>query len=390
MSNRPPIKLIKQEIHIMGSGCSALSLAARADELPNHQMTIVYPSGAPIGQEHIWAFWRIKGLEKAANLSRHKWNSWCLKTTKGNAILSSEQYAYHALQRTSWENQCRELAKSHGVKFVEQEKLKTINNAQVIDSRPPPIPTGQMFQYFVGWEISTPKKVFDSKIAILMDFRCDQSRGIHFIYVLPFSDRIALIESTMFSLHRESDAFFETAINEYISKYCGIHEFTINRVEKGAIPLGRFPKRNNPHIGIGGNGGAIRPSSGYAFAFIQKQISLAIKATKSYKRKKNEVGPLKIRCPHRSFDLWMDEVFLMVLRHWPTAAPEIFLRMAQALNGKEFALFLSGEPSWSLRIKVVLAMPKWTFIKATYYFLIRKSNPVWKNRNLASQSIRKK
>jgi lycopene beta-cyclase len=68
----------------------------------------------------------------------------------------------------------------------------------------------------------------------------------------------------------------------------------------------------------------------------------------------------------------MDEVFITVLRHRPEVAPELFLRMANALNGDEFSLFLSGEAGWSLRLKVVMAMPKFIFIKAVVFLLIRQ------------------
>ena len=329
MLNRPSKAIIKQEIHIIGNGCSALSLAARADELPKHQLTIVSPSGAPKSQDHIWGFWYVEGLEKAVKLSRHKWNRLCVITPRGKGMLLSDKHSYHALQRSSWENHCQKLAKNHGVTFISQEKLEKNQAAQILDSRPPCIPEGQMYQHFIGWEILAPKKSFDPKTAILMDFRCDQSRGIHFIYLLPFSDCEALVESTMFSLQREPDAYFESAMNDYLSQHCNIYEFTTNRVEKGSIPLGRIPNQTEIKNGIGSNGGAIKPSSGYAFAFIQKQISIAINTARKKKHSTNKAEPLTIKCPHKSIDLWMDEVFITVLKRWPKAAPTIFLNMSQ-------------------------------------------------------------
>jgi lycopene beta-cyclase len=65
----------------------------------------------------------------------------------------------------------------------------------------------------------------------------------------------------------------------------------------------------------------------------------------------------------------MDEVFITVLRHKPKTAPELFLRMANALDGDQFALFLSGEAGWWLRFKVMMAMPKLIFIKAVVFLL---------------------
>ena len=122
------------------------------------------------------------------------------------------------------------------------------------------------------------------------------------------------------------------------------------------IPLATLPQRDPNLPGIGGNGGAVRPSSGYAFVFIQKQIDRAITEMKAD-------GRLQMRAPHKPVDLWMDAVLLSVLRHWPERAPELFLCMGRALDGDEFARFLSGEADWPLRLKVIMAMPKWPFLR---------------------------
>jgi len=371
MSASAKPKHIRQIVHIIGDGCAALSLAARADEMPHHRLTLAHPENAPPPQDHIWGFWKIAGLEAAANLARHSWSCWRVATAEGEALLSSQKHAYHALQRKKWEARCADLARDHGVGFVSQKNLRDVTGGQLLDSRPPAIPLGQMIQHFIGWEITAPHGSFDPTQAILMDFRCDQSRGIHFIYFLPFSDKIALVESTMFASTREPDTFFEEAITKYLDMHCGVAQFTIERREVGAIPLGRLPSSLSAMVGFGGNGGAIRPSSGYAFTFIQKQVSDIIARAGNAAVLTDREGPLVVRSPHKLVDLWMDEVFVAVLRHWPARAPALFLRIARALNGDEFALFLSGEARWRLRLKVILAMPKWIFIKAALYLIIK-------------------
>ena len=375
MSASAQSKPIRQIVHVIGDGCAALSLAARADEVPNHRLTLAHPDGAPPRQDHIWGFWQIPGLEGAAELARHRWTCWRVSTAEGEALLASQKHAYNALHRNRWESHCTDLARGHGVRFVSQKKLKDVPTAQILDSRPPAVPAGQMIQHFIGWEVAAAKGSFDPSQAILMDFRCDQSRGIHFIYLLPFDDRTALVESTMFAPEREPDAFFETAIIQYLAAHCGVAKFTTERTEAGAIPLGRLPRSASAMIGLGSNGGAIRPSSGYAFTFIQRQIADTISRAGQAAATTDRGGPLVVRSPHKQVDLWMDEVFVAVLRHWPARAPALFLRMARALDGDEFALFLSGEAGWVLRLKVILAMPKWIFIKAVCFLIFGASNP---------------
>ncbi len=62
-----------------------------------------------------------------------------------------------------------------------------------------------------------------------MDFRCDQSRGIHFIYLLPFSADTALVESTLFSAQQEDREFYIAAINRYLRDNYQLENFQILR-----------------------------------------------------------------------------------------------------------------------------------------------------------------
>ena len=139
---------------------------------------------------------------------------------------------------------------------------------------------GVMLQHFSGYEITAGRDVFDSTTAILMDFRCDQSQGMHFIYCLPFSARNALVESTLFSPELAPKPFYDSAIRRYLKEIIGIDDYRITRHEKDVIPMATLPQRD-PHLtGIGANGGAIRPSRGYAFSFIQKHIEQLIASAK--------------------------------------------------------------------------------------------------------------
>ena len=213
-----------------------------------------------------------------------------------------------------------------------------------------------MLQHFLGLEVRRRRAIFDPDTAILMDFRVDQSRGMHFIYLLPFSATDALVASTLFTPSVCPESYYRGEIAAYLEAHFGLDEFETLRTERGVIPLGILPPRAPSIPGVGGNGGAIRPSSGYAFHFIQKQIDRAIAAA-------CEGRELGFAMPHRRVDLWMDAVLLTVLRHWPERAPELFLRMGRALDGDEFARFLSGEADLPLRLKVIMAMPKAPFLR---------------------------
>jgi len=349
-----------RQVSVLGDGCAAMSLAMRAGDLPDLELALVRPEGAPKPADHIWGFWdgpdMPASVATARDLARASWDRWAIITADGGVVMTSAARRYSALHRSEWTRHCRTAAELAGVGFVGEAEPEVARADLVFDSRPPAVPDGIMLQHFIGLEVRSDRPVFDAGTAVLMDFRVDQSCGMHFIYLLPFSATEALVESTLFSPKRLEDRFYLDAIENYLGTHYGLHSYETVRRERGVIPLGRLPQRDPDIPGIGGNGGAIRPSSGYAFIFIQKQIDMAIAGF-------HQTGVLRFRTPHSSVDLWMDAVLLSVLRHWPERAPELFLRMGRALDGDEFARFLSGEADWPLRLKVVMAMPKWPFLR---------------------------
>ena len=74
-----------RQVRIIGDGCAALSLAARADDLAGHQLTLVRPEGAPQETDHIWGFWDGPELAAASHRYRH------------NTPASKEAFYYRSL-----------------------------------------------------------------------------------------------------------------------------------------------------------------------------------------------------------------------------------------------------------------------------------------------------
>ncbi len=362
----------KTRIGILGAGCAGLSLARKLAEINGMDLMLADPLKPGERRDHSWGFWQTQGMDDAFAMARKHWHQWQIITPSGRAVQKAELHPYAAIESKAWLTECRLKAVKSGAdlrrtdiqsvrktddSFILETGDGEITVDQVYDSRTPTLPEGIMLQHFLGWEIETEHACFDETTAVLMDFRCDQSRGIHFIYVLPYSPHRGLVESTMFSPKPEDDKFYENAINQYCDKILETGQYRVLRRERGVIPMGFLSSKDPALPSIGGNGGAIRPSSGYAFAFIQKQAesiyNLVIKGDFN--------AP---QSPHQAVDLWMDRIFLRVLRKFPAIAPRLFLAMGKALTGDTMALFMAGEATWRIRLKVILAMPKWPFILA--------------------------
>jgi lycopene beta-cyclase len=353
---------MSHDIEIIGDGCAALSFAARASEV-NGSVTLIKPNNAPPAKDHVWGFWSEPLLQDAQTMSKQTWNKWAVITHDDCAVLESETKPYNAFKRSDWIEHCHTLAESSDVKIVHEKDWKKSENSLLFDTRPPIVPSGCVLQHFRGIEITTKENKFDPDIAILMDFRVDQSKGMHFIYLLPYSETEALVESTIFSTTLVDQQYYLTSIDKYLEKYYQVTDYSITHEENGVIPLGNLSPHDAKIPGLGANGGATRPASGYAFLFIQRQINAAIEQAKRGKQ-------LAFTNPHKRLDLWMDSVLLTVLKQWPEQGSRMFIRMAKALNGDQFVNFLSGDAGFWTRLKVILAMPKWPFIKAVTKHII--------------------
>ena len=355
--------------NILGDGIAAMMLASRAGEMPEHEMTIVHPEGAPMLKDHMLGFWNMNGLEMAVESSRASWSKWAIITNTGKSVLHSDKHAYHIMHKANYIQNCRDKATQEGVEFIEQKSMTTTESSQTFDSRPPRASKNAMLQHFLGQEVEVDKPVFDSSTAILMDFRVDQSEGMHFIYLLPYSPTQALVESTLFSTTVLDREYYVNTINDYLADHYGASVQNIIHEEQGVIPMGTLSPHDENIPGLGANAGAIRPASGYTFVFIHQQIQRAIQASKQGK-------PLRFKRPHKAIDVWMDAVLLTVLRNWPQQGPKLFGRMASSLSGDEFVRFMSGQANWRLRLKVIMAMPKLPFIKGVSKHIFQRSEKV--------------
>jgi lycopene beta-cyclase len=142
--------------------------------------------------------------------------------------------------------------------------------------KPDPIHYHAIKQQFKGWEIEATGQPFNPQIATFLDFRTLQTNEIHFLYVLPFSEHCALVESVLCTTTPVRWEHCDVVLQDYLESMLGIKTYTILREEQGINPLTdwRFPRHLGKHImAIGNHGGMIKPSTGYAFSRMQTDSS---------------------------------------------------------------------------------------------------------------------
>ncbi len=174
---------------------------------------------------------------------------------------------------------------------------------------------------------------FDPSVAILMDFE-RSADDIRFTYTLPLDAHTALIEDTYFAKAPRAVAFPQ------------IEGVEVLRRESGILPMtSRPPPPSPPGITrIGVAGGAAKPSTGYAFDFIQRHA-------KALSRDPDARVPRSRR--HRM----LDDIFLAELRAHPERAPALFHRMFERNDGDRLARFLMETSSPRDEVGLMATLP---------------------------------
>lgn len=354
------------DIAIIGGGSSGLSLARELSQLERAPSTLVIEPKSPQERDCSWALWAQQSTgENYSTAVKGRWPSWQLIDHNGSVTHTGSSYQYLSLSAAKYLTDCEsQLKPPVSVHRDEVKSLKsldkgglittrqsTIHAQYIYDSRPVNQPRFTLRQHFLGWEIKTKQPLDNPSVATLMDFRTDQSQGLHFIYVLPFSSRHILVESTLVSRQLQHKDWYRQAIQAWLQDR-GIEVAEHISEEYGVIPLEVQPTATQA---IGTASGAIRRSSGYGFTTIQKQTkALATAITQ---------GNYNVPKPISSYLNMMDSIFNAVLLNYPQLSSQIFMRTAKVLNGDQFARFMLGQADAFIWAKVIAAMPKAPFLK---------------------------
>lgn len=220
-------------------------------------------------------------------------------------------------------------------------------------------------QHFIGWKIKTSEPVFTPEKATFMDFSVSQKGNTRFMYVLPFSEKEALLEYTLFSKDLLPEKEYENEIKNYIEKL-GIKNYEILEKESGNIPMTSYPlwnKNSKNIINIGSAGGWTKASTGYTF----KNASKKSKSLVSFLLQEND-----FRKFHKRDKFWFYDLLLLdILDKKNQAGSSIFSAMFKKGNSSLIFKFLDEETSFAEDIQVILKCPKSLFLKALFARIVR-------------------
>ena len=371
------------DLVIIGAGCAGLSLAHRL--IGTNYKVCILESSADINLKNkLWSFWDTYKTPYQ-DIIKKEWKSLVIKNENSLVDINCTKYKYKSLDSHVFNNFILNLInKNDNIDLITSSKVESLSQGKtdvivktqnlelkckhVFDSRPENIKVF-MWQQFFGAYVETGKDIFDDEKAIFMEFSKVEDK-FHFIYLLPFSKREALIESTYFSQKKEEQYLDKKYIEEYMREKYNQPDFQICKTEYGSIPMDTDIKNSSTKniTKIGSFSGTTRASTGYTFINIQKQVDNIIKHLPDIISKKS-----KIKKNYHSFLLRkMDKVFLEIVKQEPRQMKKALIKLFSSNNQDAQIRFLSDIPSTIDIVKILLLLPKKIFLK--YSFIHRAKN----------------
>lgn len=392
---------------IVGAGASGLWLAlAMAEEglLVEHSLCIVEKE-ANKSNDRTWCFWARESLVPEEIISK----SWSVmrKPHAPAQVTGLGPYQYHHIRSADFYNYMRDRLAAYpnitwiheGITSVNEAGERVVvnaegkqwtcncafisavhgfqvNGADVTSALQSFLGSDSsveerlfLWQSFVGWRVKSREPIFDESAATMMRFDIPQGANTQFMYELPFSEHEALVEMTRFGEGKLEQAEAEIELRKYMESRSA--DYSIEEMEIASIPMSPRYDMKRKHLArgtrivfIGAAGGALKPTTGYAFKRMQQYAYHLAKALKA-----NRALPTMQR--HWRFRLY-DRLLLQILQDQPSEGKPVFLRLFSTQQLQRVLKFLDEESSLREELSIFARLQLPLFIGSLWQHLRRR------------------
>jgi len=371
------------DVILAGGGASGLSLACHLVHSPLHDRSIlIVDQDAKDQNDRTWCFW----TDRPTLFDDIVYRSWSQLQVQGEDFektLDLHTYRYNMIRGIDFYRSARQVLSAYPhVEFL-QGRVEVIEDGDqqasvlvdgqkyvgtwVFDSlfnwdvfKPDQAHYHALKQQFKGWEIETTEQAFNPQVATFLDFRTSQEKGVHFIYMLPYSERYALVESVLCSTVPVSWEVCEQALCVYLETILGVKAYRTIHEEQGISPLTDwpFPRRTGKHImAIGTHGGMVKPSTGYGFLRMQEDSSAIVRSLL-------KVGhPFSVPPGPRRYR-YFDAVMLEIMTHHAERIEPIFTALFKRNPIERIFRFLDEVASLRENILMMPSLPPQLLLQA--------------------------
>lgn len=366
---------------IAGGGCAGRSLALRM--LPylevSNKKVLLIDKDSKKENDRTWCFWEQQP-DVFESVVFRKWNHLSFANSAHRQHMDIHPYQYKMIRGADFyaytEKQLSESSHISMIQgnvesiYTEQEQGyvvvdgETFSTDYIFSSIPRiqekrPDRYQYLLQHFEGWIIESKSPIFEPERATLMDFNTAQQVGTSFVYVLPLSSTLALIEYTVFSENELPATAYTTALKQYIREQLHCEDYDIKEREKGVIPMSDHPikPQQGRIIYLGTAGGFTKGSTGYTFRFIQKHTAAIVAQLQ-----KSGHPHILTRSPKR-FDIY-DATLLHLLSSKRLSGEKIFSTLFKRNKSQQILKFLDNETSLIEEIRIFKTLQKSEFAMA--------------------------
>jgi lycopene beta-cyclase len=365
------------DIVIVGGGLSGLALAAELAAPDFAQLSVlVLDQRSGYTRDRTWSYWRpdVGVIHRYQHLERACWSRWFVGANGQNSTCTSTQHVYATLDADAFYKAAQDLIasakhvqlrlntsvaalhKQGAVHHIDLTSHECLNARWVFDARPSAQSTDHsLVQQFEGWEVHTAQDAFDPDTVQLMAFE-PHAQGLHFWYVLPYSPRQALIESTWISPATWQPDYVQELMS-YVNQRVQEKTYEVVYREQGVLSLAPPADTHFSATALGRGAGTLRPSTGYAFLDSLDHARRLANSLRAALRNQQlaQWQPTAFVRPARQ--AWLDAVFLAALRRDWLLAPAYFLRLFERVPSDTLLAFLTGHASLAQQMAVMWALP---------------------------------
>ena len=373
---------------IIGNGLAGfqLALALSKDSFFDNKQIGLIDSSKKTTNDKTWCYWEV-GPGKWDDIVYKTWNTADFITKNIDIKLPLNPYTYKMIRSEDFYASCKQtLNKKSHFSFIVDEVIDVEETTDVkITTKSSSYSADHVFdsrieksffnksdkylrinQHFKGWVIETEEDHFKPDSFTMMDYRLKDANQTTFTYVLPFSNKTALVEFTYFTPSLVEDNTYDIYLKKYISEILNIKKYNIKEVETGNIPMTNFPfkQSSTKHITkIGTAGGWVKGSTGYSFKHVEKKVSKIISNLKQNNNPTQGLFNAKYN--------FYDTIFLKVLKDENDKGEWIFERFYSKNTINAMFRFLDEDSSFAEELKIMHSLFSFSFIKAFFQMLFK-------------------
>ncbi|WP_266367640.1 lycopene cyclase family protein [Tellurirhabdus rosea] len=367
---------------IAGGGMAGLSLAYYLSKSQLRDRSILIIDREPKNRnDRTWCYWE-QGVGPFEPIVFRQWSTVEFFGTTYSGPLNIGDYRYKMLRGIDFYQYIKAQLAAIPTIEIKQANIKRIKDTPqggfVLTSQAPYIADyvfdstfplklnlprqHNLLQHFKGWVIRTEKPCFDVQRPRMMDFRIEQEGDCRFLYILPFDERTALVEYTIFNETLLAEPEYETALRRYIEQYLDTGGYEISETEYGVIPMSDEPTMESPSdhiIRIGTSGGYTKASTGYTFQRTQRYLQQLVRNLEQTGKPQRPVNRL-----YQWFKMFQDSVLLNVLKYRRHSMADVFTRLYARNQPADIFRFLDEDTSVWEDLRIMSTVPLGPFTVA--------------------------